>query len=101
VGLATNPKKMLALSVFMLYLLHECYWRQDMTDRAVLLREIETLPSDYVSEIIDFVGYLKEKKAKKTLSLKEAAEMMAEDYSTDKELTAFCALDGEDFYETR
>jgi len=27
--------------------------------------------------------------------------MAAEEYSINKELTAFCVLDGEDFYETR
>ena len=35
------------------------------------------------------------------MSLEKAAEMAAEEYRTDKELTAFCSLDGEDFYETR
>jgi hypothetical protein len=40
-----------------------------------------------------------EKKVNKTLSLEKAAEMAAEDYYNDKELTVFTALDGEDFYE--
>jgi hypothetical protein len=51
--------------------------------------------------VLDFVAYIKEKKIKKTLSLEKAAEMAAEEYRSNKELTAFCALDGEDFYETR
>ena len=32
--------------------------------------------------------------------MEKAAEIMTEDYRNDKELTAFCALDGEDFHET-
>jgi hypothetical protein len=52
-------------------------------------------------EVIDFVGYIKARKAKKTASLEQAAELAAEEYRYDRELTAFCALDGEDFYETR
>jgi hypothetical protein len=32
-----------------------------MTAQNRLLREIETLPVDYVPEVIDFIGYLKTK----------------------------------------
>jgi hypothetical protein len=32
-------------------------------------------------------------------SLEKAAEMAADEYRNDKELTAFHVLDGEDFYE--
>jgi hypothetical protein len=35
------------------------------------------------------------------IALEKAAEMMAVEYFTDAELTTFCALDGEDFCETR
>ena len=72
-----------------------------MIERSILIQEIDSLPPCYYSEVIDFVGYIKEKKVKKTLSLEKAAEMAAEEYRNDKELTAFCALDSEDFYETR
>ena len=34
-------------------------------------------------------------------TLEKAVEMMAAEYAADPELTAFCALDGEDFYEAR
>jgi len=71
-----------------------------MTQQAELLKRIDTLPSKYYGEVIDFVGYLQQK-AKKTVSLEKAAEMAADEYRNDKELTAFCALDGEPFYETR
>ena len=72
-----------------------------MVDRAILLEEIDTLPSRYYSDVLDFVGYIKEKKVKKSISLQKAAEMAADEYRNDRELTAFCALDGKDFYEAR
>jgi hypothetical protein len=33
----------------------------NMSQTELLLKEIEELPSDYVDEVIDFVGYLKHK----------------------------------------
>jgi hypothetical protein len=33
------------------------------------------------------------------IQLQRAAELMRDEYLTDKELTAFTALDGEDFYD--
>ena len=62
------------------------------------------LPPYYYGEVYDFVAYIKtrkEKKEKKVLSLAKAAEMAAEEYRTNAELTAFSVLDGVDFYETR
>jgi len=72
-----------------------------MADLADLMREIETLPPRYYGEVVDFVGYIREKKAKEALSWEKAAEMAAADYRDDGELTAFLALDGEGFYEAR
>ena len=72
-----------------------------MVAKAVLLKEIDTLPPRYYGEIVDFVGYIREKKIKEYNSLEKAAEMAADDYRNDKELTAFSVLDGEDFHETR
>ena len=72
-----------------------------MVERSVLLQEIDSLPPRYYGEVMDFVVYIKEKKVKKTLSLEKAAELAAEEYRSSKDLTAFCALDGEDFCETR
>jgi hypothetical protein len=34
-------------------------------------------------------------------ALEKAAALMAAEYAAGNELTAFCALDGENFYETR
>jgi hypothetical protein len=69
--------------------------------KSALLKEIDSLPPRYYGEVVDFVSYIKEKKARETISLEKAAEMAAEEYHNNKELTSFCALDGEDFYETR
>jgi len=33
-----------------------------MVERAVLIKEIDSLPSRYYGEVLDFVGYIKEKK---------------------------------------
>lgn len=72
-----------------------------MTERALLIQEIDSLPPQLYGEVIDFVGYIKARKAKQTVSLENAVAMAAEEYRCDEELTAFCALDSEDFYETR
>jgi hypothetical protein len=32
-----------------------------MSDTELLIKEIKTLPTDYVTEVLDFVGYLKQK----------------------------------------
>ena len=72
-----------------------------MLERAVLIKEIDSLSPRYYNEIVDFVEYTKEKKAKENYSLEKAAEMAANEYRNNKELTAFCALDGEGFYEAR
>jgi hypothetical protein len=72
-----------------------------MVERSVLLKEIDSLPPRYYGDVMDFVAYIKEKKVLKTLSLEKAAEMAAEEYRSNKGLTDFCVLDGEDFYEAR
>ena len=67
-----------------------------MTERATLLQELETLPPEYLGEVLDFVGYIKQKKQQKKEMLRKAAQMAVHEYGSDKELTAFSALDGED-----
>ena len=50
-----------------------------MVERAVLLKEIDSLPPHYYGEIIDFIGYIKSKEAKYTaLSKDEALAMTSE-----------------------
>ena len=72
-----------------------------MVERSVLIQEINSLPPRYYGEVVNFVAYIKEKKVKESLALEKAAEMAAEEYCNNKDLTAFSALDGENFYETR
>ena len=72
-----------------------------MVEKSALMKEIDSLSPRYYGEVVDFVGYIKEKKARETISLEKAAEMAADEYLSNKELTSFCALDGEDFYETK
>jgi len=36
-----------------------------MSNAELLIEEIKTLPEDYAAEVLDFVGYLKEKAAKR------------------------------------
>ena len=36
-----------------------------MSNAELLIEEIKTLPDDYATEVLDFVGYLKEKAAKR------------------------------------
>ena len=36
-----------------------------MTSAELLIEEIKTLPEDYTAEVLDFVGYLKEKAVKR------------------------------------
>jgi hypothetical protein len=64
-----------------------------MTTRAVLLREIETLPESRVAEALDFVGYLKQKSAAgvpETMLLSEAA--LSKDWDTPEEDEAWANL---------
>ena len=60
-----------------------------MVTKAVLLKEIDTLPPRYFEEVVDFIGYIREKKIKEYNSLEKGAEMAADDYCNDKELTVF------------
>jgi len=59
-----------------------------------MTEDFDTLPTEYIGEVIDFVGYLQQKTrqnkfAGRTVSLEKAAEMAVEDYRNDKVLTAF------------
>jgi hypothetical protein len=73
----------------MLYSLQEAA----MTERAVLIREIETLPESRVAEALDFVGYLKQRSAPRvpeTMLLSEAAP--AKDWGAPEEDEAWAGL---------
>jgi len=65
-----------------------------------LLREIERLPlSKRILLMEKTLRSIRESDHKRNMSA--AADLLEADYKTDSELTAFTALDFEDFYETR
>lgn len=58
-----------------------------------LMNEIESLPSEYFQEIMDFVGYLKLKQLKnipETMALSE--QSLAKDWNTSEEDEAWASL---------
>jgi hypothetical protein len=65
-----------------------------------IIQEIQSLPLSkkihVVKETLKFI-----KKEEKRRQLEMAVNELSEDYSTDKELTAFTSLDFENFYETK
>jgi hypothetical protein len=64
-----------------------------MTDRSVLLREIETLPASYIGEVTDFVEWIKHRKLSskhETMLLSEAS--LSRDWDTPEEDDAWAGL---------
>jgi hypothetical protein len=64
-----------------------------MTNRAVLLKEIETLPAACVSEVVDFVVWIKQRKVSQipeTMLLSEAS--LSKDWDTPEEDEAWANL---------
>jgi len=64
-----------------------------MTNRAVLLHEIETLPANYIGEVVDFVAWIKHRKISQipeTMLLSEAA--LSKDWDTPEEDEAWADL---------
>jgi len=64
-----------------------------MTNRAVLMQEIETLPPFCLSEVIDFVAWIKQRKLSQipeTMLMSEAS--LAKDWNTKEEDEAWATL---------
>ena len=64
-----------------------------MTNHAVLLQEIKTLPATCINEVIDFVAWIKQRKISQmpeTMLLSEAS--LAKDWNTLEEDEAWAAL---------
>ena len=64
-----------------------------MSNRAVLLQEIETLPAACVSEVVDFVVWIKQRKLSQipeTMLLSEAS--LSKDWDTPEEDKAWAGL---------
>jgi hypothetical protein len=65
-----------------------------------ILETVNALPTGQRMLIAERIIHSVRNESQK-ISLIQAAELAVEDYHSDKELTAFTQLDGEDFYETR
>jgi len=64
-----------------------------MTNRAVLLQEIETLPANCIGEVVDFVAWIKHRKLSQIpepMLLSEAA--LSKDWDTPEEDEAWAGL---------
>ena len=64
-----------------------------MTERAVLLQEIEKLPATCISEVIDFVAWIKQRKLSQipeTMLMSEAS--LSKDWDTPEEDEAWASL---------
>jgi hypothetical protein len=64
-----------------------------MTNRSVLLQEIETLPANCIGEVIDFVAWIKHHKLSQipeTMLLSESA--LSKDWDTPEEDDAWANL---------
>jgi hypothetical protein len=64
-----------------------------MSDKALLLHTIETLPASYLDEVANFVEFLKQKRLKDiplTMAMSEAA--LAKDWNSPEEDTAWANL---------
>ncbi|MCL2093383.1 MAG: DUF2281 domain-containing protein [Treponema sp.] len=64
-----------------------------MSNRAVLIKEIETLPANCVGEVIDFVAWIKHRKLSQipeTMLLSEAS--LSKDWNTAEEDEAWASL---------
>ena len=61
-----------------------------MTDRAVLLNEIDKLPPKYFRDVFDFVGYLQRKKQAEQESDAAGYKAMAADTEREQEAQEWC-----------
>ncbi|MBK6362960.1 MAG: hypothetical protein IPN49_00400 [Saprospiraceae bacterium] len=65
-----------------------------------IIKEIKSLPlKQRIIVLEETLKSIKNDEIK--LSLEQAADELHKEYTTDKELTAFTALDFEEFYETK
>lgn len=65
-----------------------------------LIQEIHKLPWAEKLLVVEKTIHAIRQESRRT-GLEAAAEALHDDYRTDAELTAFTALDGNDFYEAR
>ncbi len=65
-----------------------------------ILFEIDKLPRQTKMFVVEKVLHSIRQQEQKE-AMKKAAEVLYDDYLTDKDLTAFTNLDAEDFYESK
>ena len=70
-------------------------------EAANIIKEIIKLPIIERMLIIENAMKSIREETAKERSLKEGAKALLSDYTTDKELTVFTSLDGENFYEAK
>jgi len=61
-----------------------------MTEQAELIKEIDKLPSKYIGEILDYVGYLQKKAQNENADDIEAYKAMAADTEREQEACEWC-----------
>ena len=61
-----------------------------MKDRAVLLKEIDKLPPQYLSEVFDFVEYLRRKAQNEYRNDADGYKAMAADSKREQEAREWC-----------
>jgi len=62
-----------------------------MTERAELLKEIDNLPTKYFGEVLDFVGYLRQKDINENDDETDAYKAMAADTEREQEAREWCS----------
>ena len=74
----------------------------DIAIETAVLTKIRRLPDYRKREVLTFIEFLESKlsptKPSQSEQLAVAAQALLADYESDSELTAFTALDGEDFH---
>jgi hypothetical protein len=61
-----------------------------MTEQVELISEIDKLPSKYIGEALDFVGYLRRKAESENADDIEAYKAMAADTEREREASEWC-----------
>ncbi|MDR1176362.1 MAG: hypothetical protein LBK83_12950 [Treponema sp.] len=61
-----------------------------MIEPAVLLKEIDALLPEYLNEVVDFVGYLRQKKQEKNPDEAGVYKEMAADIEREQEAREWC-----------
>ena len=74
----------------------------DIAIETAVLTKMRRLPNYRKQEVLTFIEFLESKlsptKPSQSEQLAAAAQALLADYESDSELTAFTALDGEDFH---